>query len=139
MRTFGSERTGIDLKFMLTDVRGRTMQVGQGFKGNPRRVPRVVVLVSALMVAAAGCGGGAASVSSDQIRREAQVVWRAELQPGSTGQTAARIVQTLIDVDGVWGTHGDDGQHVWVYSLAHVSPRQMGQIRQRVERVPAVV
>ena len=116
------------------------MQAGEGLKGNPRRVPRVVVLASALIVAAAGCGGGgAASVSTDQIHWEAQVVWRAELRPGSTGQTAARIVQTLIDVDGVWGTHGDDGQHVWVYSLAHVSPRQMGQIRQRVERVPAVV
>jgi hypothetical protein len=107
-------------------------------RGNPRRLPSIVVVAAAL-VAAAGCDGGAASVSTDQIHREAQVVWRAELQPGSTGQMAARIVRTLIRVDGVWGTHGDDGRHVWVYSLAHVSPQQVGQIRQRVATVPAVV
>lgn len=124
---------------MLIDIRGGTMQPSYGLKGKPKRVPTVPVLAIALVVAAAGCGRGAASVSSDQVRREAEVVWRAELRPGSTGATAARIVQSLIDVDGVWSTHGDDGQHVWVYSLADVSPRQMGKIRQRVERVPAVV
>lgn len=84
-----------------------------------RQVPgarRALLSTGLLLVAAAlaACGADAVSVSTDQIKQDAKVVLRADLRPGSTGVTASRIVRQFIDVDGVWGTHGDDGRHVWV-------------------------
>lgn len=88
------------------------------------------------MVAVTGCGGEA-SLSSDQVRRDAKVVFRADLEPGSTGKTAARIVQRFR-LDGVSGARGDSGSHVWVYSTGDVTSEQVAKIRERLESLPAV-
>ena len=92
-----------------------------------------VVMVGAGLLAAAGCCGES-SVSSDQIQRDAKVVFRADLKPGSNGAAAARISQRLIRVGGVWGTNGDSGRHVWIYSTRAVTPAQVRGIRRVLSR-----
>ena len=54
-----------------------------------------------------------------------RVVLRADLQPGSTGKTAARLAQKFIDLDGVAGTRGDAGHHVWIYSTPDATGAQV--------------
>ena len=55
--------------------------------------------------------------------RDARVVLQADLKPGSTGMTAARLSQEFTDLKGVAGTRGDAGQHVWVYSTPDATAR----------------
>jgi len=77
-------------------------------------------------------------VSSDQVQRDAKVVFRADLRSGSTGKTAAKIVQRFTRVDGVWGTRGDDGKHVWIYGNTDVTPEQANAIQAQLEDVTSV-
>jgi hypothetical protein len=79
------------------------------------RAPRTVA-VAALALALSGCGDGSGSTSYGDAVQNARVVLQADLRPGATGKTAARLAQKFIELDGVAGTHGDAGQHVWVYS-----------------------
>ena len=81
--------------------------------------------VATLLLATAGCGGGSASTSSGDAERDARVVLQADLQPGSTGKTAARLAQKFIDLEGVAGTRGDSGQHVWIYSTPDATAAQL--------------
>ncbi len=95
--------------------------------------------MAALLVAPAGCGGdGKGSVSSNQVQRDAEVVLRADLRPGSTEETAARIVRRLVDFDGVAGTRGDSGEHVWIYSTTDVTAAQITTIRKGPNGISSV-
>ena len=106
----------------------------------PLRRFLAAVIASAGLLAAGGCGGApsASSASSGQIQQDARVVFRADLKPGSTGQTAARIAQRFIRVSGVWETRGDSGQHVWIYTTRDVTPAEVRAIRQDLGRDPSV-
>ena len=42
-----------------------------------------------------------------------------------TGKTAARLAQKFIDLEGVAGTRGDSGQHVWIYSTPDATAAQL--------------
>ena len=100
-----------------------------------------VVIVGAALLAAGGCGGASSassSGSSGQIQQQAKVVFRADLKPGSTGQTAARIAQRFIRVSGVRATRGDSGQHVWIYTARDVTPAEVQAIRRDLSRDPLV-
>ena len=103
-----------------------------------RKHATAAVLFAAAMSTATACGG-ASSSSSDQIPREAKVVFRADLKPGGTGAAAARISQQFIRLDGVWGTHGDSGRHVWIYSTTDATPGQVSAIRGRLGQLTSVL
>lgn len=83
--------------------------------------------VATLLLATSGCGDGSASTSSGDAERHARVVLQADLQPGSTGKTAARLAQKFIDLEGVAGTRGDAGQHVWIYSTPDATGAQVSE------------
>jgi hypothetical protein len=102
------------------------------------RKPLVATVLVAVVLSAAAACGGAASVSSDEIQRDAKVVLRADLKAGSTGETAAKIARRFTRVEGVWGTHGDDGRHVWVYGTTDVTPKQAKSIQRQLEGVSTV-
>jgi acetylornithine deacetylase/succinyl-diaminopimelate desuccinylase-like protein len=97
-----------------------------------------VALVAVVLSISAACSGEA-SVSSDEVQRDAKVVLRADLKSGSTGETAAKIVQRVTRVEGVWGTRGDGGKHVWVYGTTDVTPEQARSIQRQLEDVSSVV
>lgn len=98
-----------------------------------------MALVAVAFSTSAACGGGGeASVSSDQVQRDAKVVFRADLRSGSTGETAAKIVQRFTRVEGVWGTRGDDGKHVWIYGTTDVTPKRARSIQRQLEDVSSV-
>jgi hypothetical protein len=98
-----------------------------------------MALVAAALSTSAACGGGGkASVSSDQVQRDAKVVLRADLKSGSTGEIAAKIVKRFTHVEGVWGTRGDDGKHVWIYGTTDVTPEQAKSIQRQLEDVSSV-
>lgn len=107
----------------------------------PLRCARVrsTVAVAGLLLLVSGCGGGSASTSSDDVERDARVVLRADLQPESTGKTAARLVQKYIDLEGVAGTRGDDGQHVWVYSTPDATAAEVAAALSALRMDPSVV
>ena len=96
-----------------------------------------MVLFAVVLSAGAACGG-AGSVSSDEVQRDAKVVLRADLKAGSTGETAEEIVRRFARVEGVWGTHGDAGRHVWVYGTTDVAPEQAQAIQRQLEGVSTV-
>ena len=104
----------------------------------PRKRATAAVLLAAALSTATACGG-ASSSSSDQIARDAKVVMRADLKPGSTGATAAMISQQLIRLDGVWGTHGDSGGHVWIYITTDATPGQVSAIHRRLGQLRSVL
>jgi len=112
---------------------------GPGRADRVRKPLVAMALVAVAFSTSAACGGGGkASVSSDQVQRDAKVVFRADLRSGSTGKTAAKIVQRFTRVDGVWGTRGDDGKHVWIYGNTDVTPEQANAIQARLEDVTSV-
>ena len=105
-----------------------------------RRVDKrllTMALVAVLYSTGSACGGEA-SLSSDEIQRDAGVVLRADLKPGSTGETAARIVRAFARVEGVWGTRGDNGKHVWIYGTPDVTSGQVRSIQRKIEDAPSV-
>ena len=107
--------------------------------GRTRQRYLAMPLIVLALWTGAGCGeGDKGSVSSDQLERDAKVVFRADLKPGSTGETAANIVRRFADVEGVWGTRGDDGKHVWIYGVTDATPEQIDAMEQRLRRVPSV-
>ena len=89
---------------------------GRLFAERPRATGLLLALVLAIVPAVSGCGESSASTSSGDVQTNARVVLQADLEPGSTGGTAARLAQRFIDLEGVAGTRGDAGQHVWIYS-----------------------
>jgi hypothetical protein len=98
-----------------------------------------MALVGVALATGSACGGGeASSVSSDEIQRDAKVVLRADLKSGTTGETAAKIVRRFISVEGVWGTRGDDGKHVWIYGTTDVTSEQAKSIHRQLEDVSSV-
>jgi hypothetical protein len=102
--------------------------------GWTRKCAAVVVV----LLATAGCGGGSASTSSGDVERDARVVLQADLQPGSTGKTAARLAQKYIDLEGVAGTRGDSGQHVWIYSTPDASAAEVSAALSALHADPSV-
>lgn len=100
---------------MLHDV----LMLGSG------RARKTTSAVAISLLATSGCGGSSASTSSGDAERDARVVLRADLQPGSTGKTAARLAQQFIDLEGVAGTRGDAGEHVWIYSTPDASAAEV--------------
>lgn len=102
------------------------------------RKPLVAMTLVAVALSTGTACGGASSVSSDEIQRDAKVVIRADLKSGSTGATAAKIVRRFTRVEGVWGTRGDDGKHVWIYGTTDVTPEQTRSIQRELEGVSAV-
>src|SRR3954452_5631151 len=76
-------------------------------------VARKIAVVATMLIVASGCGGGSGSTSSGDAERDARVVLQADLKAGSTGKTAARLTHKFIGLEGVAGTRGDGGQHVW--------------------------
>ena len=73
-------------------------------------------------------GGSVASGSSDEARRDASFVLRADLKTGSDGESAALLTRAWIKGDGVSLTHGDAGKHVWVYGSPGATVKQMDAI-----------
>jgi hypothetical protein len=102
------------------------------------RVPGIVA-VAALVLAVSGCGGGSGSMSSGDAQQNARVVLQADLRPGATGKTAARLAQKFIELDGVAGTRGDAGQHVWIYSTPDASHSDVSAARAAMHAEPSVV
>jgi hypothetical protein len=96
-----------------------------------------MALVAVTLSAGAACSG-ASSVSSVEIQRDAKVVLRADLRSGTTGETAAKIVRRFMRVEGVWGTRGDRGKHVWVYGTTDVTPEQVKSLQRQLEGVATV-
>ena len=99
---------------------------------------RKTAAVAILLLATSGCGGGSGSTSSDEVERDARVVLRADLHPGSTGKTAARLAQEFIDLDGVAGTRGDAGQHVWIYSTPDATSEEVSAALAAMKAEPSV-
>jgi hypothetical protein len=77
--------------------------------------------------------GGVGGVSSDDVRRDGSFVLRADLKPGNDGEAAARLTRAWIDLDGVSGTHGDAGKHVWVYGNPGAKVTQMDAVLKAME------
>ncbi len=96
------------------------------------------VAVAALVLAVSGCGGSSASTSSGNAERDARVVLQADLRPGATGKTAARLAQKFINLEGVAATHGDTGQHVWVYSTPDATASQVSAALAAMHAEPSV-
>lgn len=88
----------------------------------------------ALLLAAfaAGCGDEG-ETSSDDIKRDASFVLRADLKPGTSGSQAFELVESWADLDGVGGTHGDAGKHVWIYGAADATVIEMNEVLATVE------
>jgi hypothetical protein len=91
----------------------------------PRAAGLLLPVLLAIVAAVSGCGGGSASTSSGDAQKSARVVLQADLQPGSTGGTAARLAQRFIELEGVAGTRGDAGQHVWIYSTPDATAEEV--------------
>jgi hypothetical protein len=108
-----------------------------GLAERMRKPLLAMALVAVALSTAAACGGEA-SVSSDEMQRDAKVVLRADLKSGSTGETAAKIVRRFTHVQGVWGTRGDDGKHVWIYGTTDVTSEQAKSIHRQLEDVSSV-
>jgi hypothetical protein len=106
----------------------------------PTHSPRVWLsgAVTGLLLLS-GCGGGSASISSEDVEHNARVVLRADLQPGSTGETAAEMVHRYFGLDGVAGTHGDAGQHVWVYSTPDATAAEVSAAMSALRADPSVL
>jgi hypothetical protein len=85
-----------------------------------------------------GCGGGSASTSTGDAQRDARVILQVDLRPGSTGKPAARLAARFIDLEGVAGTRGDAGQHVWIYSTPDATDPDISAALAAVHAVPAV-
>ena len=103
---------------------------------------RKALLGLALMVVGIGLGasvwidnsgGDAGGLSSTDVRRDASFVLRADLKQGSDGEAAARLTRAWIDHDGVSGTHGDAGKHVWVYGSPDATVTQMDAMFEAME------
>src|SRR5262245_12108086 len=101
------------------------------------RAPKALA-VAAMVLAAPGCGGGSASTSTGDAERDARVVLQADLRAESTGKTAARLAQKFIDLEGVAGTRGDAGQHVWVYSTADATDSEVSAVLAAMHAEPSV-
>jgi len=99
---------------------------------------RKVAAVATLLLAMSGCGGGSASTSSGDVERDARVVLQADLRPGSTGKTAARLAQKFIDLEGVAGTRGDAGQHVWIYSTPDATAAEVSAALSALHADPSI-
>jgi len=78
-------------------------------------------------------GGSVGAGSSDEVRRDASFVLRADLKPRNSGEVAARLTRAWIDLDGVSGTHGDVGKHVWVYGSPNATVTQMDAVFEAME------
>lgn len=103
---------------------------------------RMTAAVTICLLALSGCSGGSASTSSrssGDVERNARVVLQADLQPGSTGKTAARLVRKFIHLESVAGTHGDAGQHVWVYSTPDATAAEVSAAVFALRADPSVV
>jgi hypothetical protein len=100
---------------------------------------RSTIAIAGLLLLVSGCGGGSASTSSGDIERDARVVLRADLQPGSTGETAARLVHEYFDLEGVAGTRGDAGQHVWLFSTPDATATEVSAALSALRSDPSVV
>ena len=105
----------------------------------PSRRVRSTGAVAGLLLLVSGCSGGSDSISSGDIARDARVVLRADLQPGSTGETAARLVHKFFDLEGVAGTHGDAGRHVWVYTTPDATSAEVSAALSALRADPSVV
>jgi hypothetical protein len=109
--------------------------------GLPRPVGRrtaVFVAAFGILLACSGCAGGSVGTSSSDAARDGKAVLRADLTPGSTGQTAADLSQRFIHMPGVWGARGDAGAHVWVYTDKNGAESQIAGIRGQLASDPAV-
>lgn len=113
-----------------------------GFAGLVSLLRRRTLLGAALMLVGIGIGasvwiddsgGGAGGASSEDVRRDASFVLRADLKPGNDGEAAARLTRAWIDHDGVSGTHGDAGKHVWVYGSPDATVTQMDAMFEAME------
>lgn len=109
-----------------------------GVRGSLRNRTTALVAALGILLACSGCAGGSASTSSAEAERDAKAVLRADLKQGATGQTAADLGERLIHVPGVWGTRGDAGTHVWVYTNKDGTESQIAGIRDLLERDFAV-
>jgi hypothetical protein len=105
----------------------------------PSRRIRSAGAVAGLLLLLPGCSGGSDSISSGDIERDARVVLRAGLQPGSTGETAAQLVHKYFDLEGVAGTHGDAGRHVWVYTTPDATSAEISAVLSAIRTEPSVV
>ena len=138
IQTFRVARLSGRHYLVVTARRRGQMMIRETRQTPSRKCATAAVLLAATLSTATACGG-ASSSSSDQIARDAKAVMRADLKPGGTGATAARISQELIRLDGVWGTHGDSGHHVWVYSTTDATPGQVLAIRRRLGQLTSVL
>jgi hypothetical protein len=67
-----------------------------------------------------------------------RVSCRADLQRGSTGEMAARLVHKHVDLEGVAGAHGDVGRHVWIYTTSDATSAEASDALSALRADPSV-
>ncbi len=98
----------------------------------------VVRLASGLacLVLLTGCGSD--QVSASDIQRDAKIVVRAELRPGSSGEDAADLGQKYIKFASVVGTSGDGGDTVTLFLSPQATDDEAEAVRQAISRESGV-
>lgn len=99
-----------------------------------RRVERtfagaICALVMGGVAACPDSESNSGQITSEQAMADAAAVFEADLASGGTGESASRLVQRWIRMEGVDATRSDSGQHVWVYSVSDPTSAQIAEIR----------
>lgn len=93
-------------------------------------------LCAFLLLAASGCSqerSDAEPTGNAGLGGDADVVLRAELREGSTGEQAGELVSDYILLDGVTATRGDEGTHVLVFLDPEASDDVLRDVEERLE------
>jgi hypothetical protein len=81
----------------------------------------------------AGPGSSTGPTGNAGLGGDADVVLRAELRAGSTGEQAGELVTDYIQLDGVTATRGDGGTHVLVFLDPEASEDVLRDVEERLE------
>ncbi len=86
----------------------------------------------ACLVLLTGCGSD--QRSSIDIERDAKIVVRAELRPGSSGEDAADLGKKYIEFASVAGTRGDGGNTVTLFLSPQATDDEAEAVSQALSR-----
>jgi hypothetical protein len=86
----------------------------------------------AWLVLLTGCGAEQRSLS--EVERDADVVVRAELRPGSSGEDAAELGEKYITFAGVAGTRGDRGDTLTLFLSPQATEDEAEAVSQALSR-----
>jgi len=79
-------------------------------------------------------GCGADEISPSEIERDAKVVLRAELRPGSSGEDGADLTQKYIKFTGVSGTRADAGATLTLFLSPDATEDEAEAVKQALSR-----